>query len=181
MILELQQRNGKIYIWGRASKFILDLANSKTISPQCPFSVKNYYNCNVFERLLINPKSLHQKWHSPSHSLFTSWTNLLFSQLAMLKMQLKMVSYTDLQSKHYWLTILLETGKDPQLCGPYQPISLLTSDYKILSKLLALRLEKVLPNLINMNQMGFIQGRSSFGTLFLRLWRKWILILILLI
>lgn len=36
-------------------------------------------------------------------------------------------------------------GKDPENCGSYRPIALLNSDLKLLSKMLVLRLEKVLP------------------------------------
>ena len=40
-----------------------------------------------------------------------------------------------------------------------RPISLLNIDYKILTKTIAKRLEKVLPNVINPNQSGYIKGR----------------------
>ena len=41
----------------------------------------------------------------------------------------------------------------------WRPITLLNVDYKILSKAIALRIEKVLPRLINCNQTGFMKGR----------------------
>ena len=40
-----------------------------------------------------------------------------------------------------------------------RPISLLNIDYKILTKSIAKRLEKVLPKIINLNQTGYIKGR----------------------
>ena len=40
-----------------------------------------------------------------------------------------------------------------------RPISLLNIDYKILTKSIAKRLEKVLPKIINPNQTGYIKGR----------------------
>jgi exonuclease III/ribonuclease HI len=42
----------------------------------------------------------------------------------------------------------------------YRPITLLNSDYKILTKILALRLAKTAPDVLHPNQAGFISGRS---------------------
>ena len=42
----------------------------------------------------------------------------------------------------------------------WRPITLTTTDYKIFSKCLAIRLQKVLSYLINSNQSGFLKGRS---------------------
>ena len=60
------------------------------------------------------------------------------------------------------ITLLLKKDKDPLLCGSYRPISLLNVDYKILAKVLACRLQKAIPTLINPDQTGFISGRQSF-------------------
>jgi len=42
----------------------------------------------------------------------------------------------------------------------YRPITILNSDYKILTKVLALRLAKVAPSLLHKSQAGFVPGRS---------------------
>lgn len=60
------------------------------------------------------------------------------------------------------ITLLLKKNKDPLDCGSYRPISLLNSDYKILTKILSLRLEQVLPSIISSDQTGFVKQRPLF-------------------
>lgn len=60
------------------------------------------------------------------------------------------------------ISLLLKKGKDPLLCSNYRPISLLCADVKILAKILARRLEAVLPSIISTDQTEFVKGRHSF-------------------
>lgn len=48
------------------------------------------------------------------------------------------------------------------MCGSYRTISLLNVDLNILSKILAQRLQQVLPSIISTDQRGFMLGRHSF-------------------
>ena len=48
---------------------------------------------------------------------------------------------------------------DRSLLDNWRPISLLNTDVKILSKALAFRIKKVLPNIIHHNQSGYVEGR----------------------
>lgn len=59
------------------------------------------------------------------------------------------------------ITVLLKKVKDPYEPSSYRPISLENVDCNILSKILAMRLEKVLTTVINEDQVGFVKGRSS--------------------
>lgn len=64
------------------------------------------------------------------------------------------------QSLYVAVIILLKKkDKDPLLCASYRPVSLLNVDYKIITKILTLRLESVVSNLIHSDQTGFVQGR----------------------
>lgn len=57
---------------------------------------------------------------------------------------------------------MLKKGKDPLDCTSYRPISLLNRDVKILAKILARRLEDILPSVMSPDQTGFIKRRHSF-------------------
>ena len=50
------------------------------------------------------------------------------------------------------ITLLGKTGKDPLFLKNWRPLSLLNVDYKILAKLIAMRLETVLPYIIHRDQ-----------------------------
>ena len=52
-------------------------------------------------------------------------------------------------------------GKDPEICASYHPITLLGVDVKILSKIVANRLERVVTDIVNAGQTGFIKGCTS--------------------
>lgn len=63
------------------------------------------------------------------------------------------------------ITLLHKKGKDPQHCGNYRPISLINVDEKNISKVLAIRLERVLPTLVHGDQVGFVKHRCSADNL----------------
>ena len=60
------------------------------------------------------------------------------------------------------ITLLLKPGKASTLCGSYRPISLLNNDLKVLCKVLARRLDTLLPQMVNPDQNGFVMGRQGF-------------------
>lgn len=59
------------------------------------------------------------------------------------------------------ITLILKKDKDPLDCKSYRPISLIGCESKILAKILAARLNKVITTLIHPDQVGFIRSRSS--------------------
>ena len=60
------------------------------------------------------------------------------------------------------ITLIEKKGKDKRMIKNWRPISLINVDAKIISKVLAKRLEKVLPSIIHSNQNAFVKGRSIF-------------------
>ena len=56
-------------------------------------------------------------------------------------------------------TLIPKKQKDRRLVENLRPISLLSVTYKILAKVLALRIDKVVNSLIHSDQTGFIKGR----------------------
>lgn len=61
------------------------------------------------------------------------------------------------------ISLIHKKSKDPLSCASYRPISILPADVKTLAKILARRLEPVLPLIISQDQTGFIRGRHSFS------------------
>ena len=57
------------------------------------------------------------------------------------------------------ITLIPKPNKDTTLLDNLRPISLLNIDYKILTKVIAKRLEKVLPKIINPDQTGYVKNR----------------------
>ena len=57
------------------------------------------------------------------------------------------------------ITLIPKPDKDKRLLSNWRPISLLNTDYKILTKALANRLQGVISNIIHTDQTGYIKGR----------------------
>ena len=57
------------------------------------------------------------------------------------------------------ISLLPKKGNYLLLFTNWRPISLLNTDYKIIAKLLSLRIKEVLPHLISDDQYAFLKGR----------------------
>ena len=57
------------------------------------------------------------------------------------------------------ISLIPKKDKDKKYLKNWRPISLLNNDYKIVTKAVALCLEKVLPTIISSNQTGYVKGR----------------------
>src|SRR4029434_751816 len=66
--------------------------------------------------------------------------------------------HSDKHPLHYYL-------RKTKIHSSYRPISLTNCDGKVFSKVIALRLESVLPDLVSYDQTGFVQDRQSYFNL----------------
>lgn len=57
--------------------------------------------------------------------------------------------------------MLPKPGRDPEQPSSYRPVSLLNSDYKLYTKIIADRLKYILASIIHKDQTCFIHGRHS--------------------
>jgi len=59
------------------------------------------------------------------------------------------------------ILLIQKKSKDKTILENLRPISLLNVDYKILTKVIAKRIEKVLPTSINPDQTGYVKGHYT--------------------
>ena len=57
------------------------------------------------------------------------------------------------------ITVIEKNGRDKRLVKNWRHISLMNVNTKIASKVLVLRMKKVIPNLINYDQTAYVKGR----------------------
>ena len=76
-------------------------------------------------------------------------------------MHAEMSGQMSVSQRRSLITLLPKKDKIPNDVKNLRPITLLNVDYKILTKALALRLQKVLPMLVHEDQKGFVQNRNA--------------------
>jgi len=71
------------------------------------------------------------------------------------------------KGRNAFFIALVPKVRDPSELEQYRPISLVGALYKIISKVLASRMKKVLPSIINESQSAFVKGRGILDSVFL--------------
>lgn len=57
-----------------------------------------------------------------------------------------------------------KNGRDQLNCANFRPVCLLKQDYNILTSILARKLQVILPDILNLDQTGFIDTGCNTGT-----------------
>ena len=70
-----------------------------------------------------------------------------------------------IEQKRGILAVIPKKDKDVRYLKNWRPLTLLNTDYKILAKSLAVRLQSVLPEIISQDQSGGIKGRATYDNL----------------
>ena len=71
------------------------------------------------------------------------------------------VGHLSISQRRGVIRLIPKKNRDPREVENWRPITMLNVDYKILTRVLALRLQNVLPTLTHPDQKGFIKGRDG--------------------
>ncbi len=63
-----------------------------------------------------------------------------------------------IELKRSSITLLPHTSKNRLILKDWRPTSLLNTDYKVIAKILAMKLQSVLPNIINDDQSAYLKS-----------------------
>ena len=146
---------------------------------------KNYHSCDLFQKthptLSENEKSICESKitlnecfnsikelpnnKSPgSDGISTEFYKFFWDDIQIFLLDSYVYSFENnllsLDQRRAVLTLIPKAGKDIRYLKNWRPISLLNTDYKILAKILANRIQKVMPFIVSNDQVGYIKGRN---------------------
>lgn len=59
------------------------------------------------------------------------------------------------------IVLIYKSPNDPKFCASYRSVTLLKNDFNILTKLITIRLQCLLPLIIDSDQMGYMAHRAT--------------------
>ena len=94
-------------------------------------------------------------------SYYREFSELLSKQMTKVFNAVGLTSTFPMDTLRAHITLIPKEGKDPADCGGYRPISLLNTDLKIFTKILATRIQSWIPQIIDLDQVGFVPTREG--------------------
>lgn len=94
---------------------------------------------------------------------YSLYQDILAPRLASLFAQFSSLGSQPGSMSEVVIVLLPKPGKDSEHCTSYRPISLLNVDAKILAKILANQLLRILGELIHVDKIGFMPGRGTIN------------------
>lgn len=132
--------------------------------PILPISAQKCLDAPLTLKELHNAAKMLLKVKSPGPDRILPEFYLVFWDIVgplILKSMNYAIDYSTLNQNVALITLLLKKNKDPLSCLNYRPISLISSDVKILAKVLVSRLEPYIDNMIHYDQTSFLKGRLA--------------------
>ncbi|OJT08742.1 Transposon TX1 uncharacterized 149 kDa protein [Trametes pubescens] len=105
---------------------------------------------------------VYDRWHAAAIKRGSAAVDLLKAMTKVFNDIEKHGLLPDSDFAHGWICPVYKLKKDKREIGNYRPITLLNSDYKIMTRALATKLAAAAPPLIHPDQAGFIPGRRIF-------------------
>lgn len=123
---------------------------------ECPITIKK-----VNKAIENMPMGKSPGPDGPTNAYYKKFNTILVSPLCSHFNKIMALNPLSTEALLAYVTVLPKPGKDPNYCVNYRPISLLNSDIKILAKILALRLQDHIVQLVHYDQTGFMRGRET--------------------
>ena len=128
--------------------------------------IKNYLAKESSHQRNVLKASRQWRWVSPlgqmasqQNSIKFFWNDVSTHLLASLNSSFSK-GHLSISQRRGFITLIPKKNKPEQFLKNWGPISLLNCDYKIAAKAVATRMKRVLPDIINNDQTGFLKGRS---------------------
>ena len=92
---------------------------------------------------------------------YKTYGSVLAPQLVKMFNSIRLTGMIPPSMREAVISLIPKPGKDHKQCASYRPIALLNIDNKLYTKILATRLDEVLPQLIAPDQSGFVRARQT--------------------
>lgn len=164
-------RSHHVYSELYTSKISTTLADLKTFLQQCPFprvsAVDREALCSLItieelkEALVGGPKHKSLRLGGIPAEVYSQYGGVLLPPLLQALSEAAEIGHLPASMREAIIVVVPKPGKDKLLPDSYHPISLLNLDVKLLARVLATRLSKVVEGLVHRDHSGFIPTRST--------------------